>query len=604
MASSANARPVSDEPAPFLGVARSFSGRAWRLRPADERQAELISQRHGIDAFLARILAAREVSADNVPSYLAPTLRDLLPDPSCLADMDAAADRLSEAIINDEPIAVFGDYDVDGATSSALLDRYLKALGVTPRIYIPDRLAEGYGPNPTAMRVLAEEGARVVITVDCGTMAFAPLEEASRLGLDVLVIDHHKAAPELPIARAVVNPNRLDCGSGLGQLAAVGVVFMLVVATNRALRQRGHFSDIRPEPNLTRLLDLVALGTVCDVVPLRGVNRAFVTQGLRIMGQGQNCGLQALGAVAGMEGAPSPYHAGFLLGPRVNAGGRIGASGLGAKLLSTEDPDEAAAIAGRLDVLNAERRAIEAEVLDQAIALVDRDGLADRAVSVVAGPSWHPGVIGIVAARIKERTGNPSIVIALDDKGMGKGSGRSIAGVDMGASVVRALEAGLLINGGGHAMAAGLTVAADRVDDLTAYLEQDMADDVAQARLAAGLTLDGAIACSGATASLVDLIAQAGPYGSGNPEPRIAVVDARIGYADVVGSNHVRLTLKGQSGKTLKAVAFRAADQPLGQSLLGNADMRVHVAGRLKRDSWRGGEAVELHIEDAAAADD
>jgi len=601
--SSASAQPAADEPAPFLGVARSFSGRSWRLRPADDRQAELISQRHGLDIFLARVLAARQVTADDVPTYLAPTLRDLLPDPSTLAGMDDAADRLADAIINDEAIAVFGDYDVDGATSSALLDRYLKTVGVTPRIYIPDRLVEGYGPNPAAMRVLAEEGARVVLTVDCGTMAFAPLEEAHRLGLDVLVIDHHKAAPDLPIARAIVNPNRLDCTSGLGQLAAVGVTFMLIVATNRALRQRGHFSDSLPEPKLTRWLDLVALGTVCDVVPLKGLNRALVTQGLKIMGQGQNRGLQALGSVAGMEGAPSPYHAGFLLGPRVNAGGRIGASGLGAKLLSTEDDAEAEKIAGRLDVLNAERRAIEAEVLEQALAIVDRDALGENAVSIVSGAGWHPGVIGIVAARIKERTGNPSIVVALDDKGIGKGSGRSISGVDLGASVVRALEGGLLVNGGGHAMAAGLTVAAERLAEMSAFLEQDLAAEVAAARLSSGLTLDGAVACSGATASLVDLIATAGPYGAGNPEPRLAIADARIGYADVVGSNHVRVTLKGQSGKTLKAVAFRAADQPLGEQLLNSPDMRVHVAGRLKRDNWRGGEAVELHIEDAAAAE-
>lgn len=589
--------------APYLGVARSYSGRSWALRPADDRIAETISQALSLDAFLARILAARGVTPETAPSYLSPTLRDLLPDPSTLVDMDAAAARLADAVINEEAIAVFGDYDVDGATSSALLERYLTALGVRPRIYIPDRIKEGYGPNPVAMRLLAEEGARVLITVDCGTMAHGALEEAKTAGLDVLVIDHHKASPQLPPAWAVVNPNRLDCTSGLGQLAAVGVAFMLAVAANRALRQRDYFSGTRPEPKLTQWLDLVALGTVCDVVPLKGVNRAFVTQGLKIMGQRGNVGLTALGAVAKLEGAPSPYHAGFLLGPRVNAGGRIGASGLGAKLLASNDPAESAQIAERLDVLNAERRAIEADVLDHAMGLVERDRLADRPVAIVSGEGWHPGVIGIVAARIKERTNRPAIVIALNENGLGKGSGRSIAGVDLGAAVVRALESNLLVNGGGHAMAAGLTVAASKVAELSEFLEKDLSSEVENAQANAGLTLDGAISCGGATADLVDMVAQAGPYGAGNPEPRIAVSDARVAFADVVGSGHVRVTLKGSSGKNLKAVAFRTADQPLGQALLSASDQRIHAAGRLKRDNWRGGDAVELHIEDAAPAD-
>jgi len=599
-----SANPAAETtPDAYLGVARSFTGRSWALRAADEGIAETLSQALGLDAFLARVLSARGVTPDTAATYLAPTLRDLLPDPSTMVDMDAAADRLADAIVAGEAIAVFGDYDVDGATSSALLERYLSALGVTARIYIPDRMKEGYGPNPVAMRLLAEEGAEVVITVDCGTMAHEALEAAKAAGLDVLVIDHHKAAPDLPPARAVVNPNRLDCPSGLGQLAAVGVAFMLTVATNRALRNRGYFGEGQTEPKLTQWLDLVALGTVCDVVPLTGVNRAFVTQGLKVMGQRSNAGLVALGAVAKMDGAPSPYHAGFLLGPRVNAGGRIGASGLGARLLATSDADEAAKIAERLDHLNAERRAIEADVLEHAMGIVERDGLADRPVSIVAGEGWHPGVIGIVAARLKERTGRPSIVIALDEKGLGKGSGRSVAGVDLGAAVVRALESGLLVNGGGHAMAAGLTVARDRLDDLTGFLEADLAKSVQTAQAARAFTLDGAVSCGGATAALVDTIAQAGPYGAGNPEPRIAISDARIGFADVVGTGHVRVTLKGASGRPLKAVAFRSADQPLGEALLSGQDRRIHAAGRLKRDTWRGGDAVELHIEDAAAAD-
>lgn len=564
--------------------------------------AEAIAQRHALDPFLARVLAARGVGPDDVGEYLGPTLRASLPDPSTLADMDRAAARLADAVEAGESIAVFGDYDVDGATSSALLDRYLGALGVRPRIYIPDRLREGYGPNAPALRVLAEEGARLVITVDCGTMAHDALAEGAQAGLDILVMDHHKAAPDLPAVHAVVNPNRLDCPSGLGQLSAVGVVFMLAVATNRELRRRGFFTPVRPEPNLTRWLDLVALGTVCDVVPLVGVNRAFVAQGLRVMGQGGNPGLMALARVARMEGAPSPYHAGFLLGPRVNAGGRVGASGLGARLLATDDPEEAARIAARLDALNDERRAIEAEVLEDALSRLARDGLETAPVVVVAGQGWHPGVIGIVAARVKERTGRPAIVIALDEQGVGKGSGRSIAGVDLGAAVVRALEAGLLLNGGGHAMAAGLTVAPGGVPALAEFLCRDLETAVARAAAADALTLDGAIACSGATAALVDSIARAGPYGPGNPEPRLAVSDATLRFADVVGNGHVRMTLAGSSGRQLKAVAFRAADTPMGACLLSQPAGKLHVAGRLRRDTWRGGEAVELHVEDAALA--
>jgi len=595
--------PAPNEPSPaYLGVERSFAQRRWALRPADDRLAECLAQTQDLDPFLARVLAARGVTPETVSGYLAPTLRALLPDPSTFVDMDKAAARLADALEHGEAIAIFGDYDVDGATSSAFLARYLKALGCTARIYIPDRMREGYGPNAKAMRVLADEGMRVVITVDCGTTAHAALCEAQDLGLDVLVVDHHKAGPALPPACAVVNPNRLDCPSGQGQLAAVGVAFLLAAATNRALRHRGFFSASRREPQLTQWLDLVALGTVCDVVPLIGTNRALVTQGLKIMDQRANPGLRALAAVAKMDGAPSPYHAGFVLGPRVNAGGRIGASGLGARLLTTARDDEAARIAAQLDALNTQRRAIEAEVLDHAMGIVTRDGLADQPICVVSGHGWHPGVIGIVAARIKERTHTPVIVIALDENGVGKGSGRSIAGVDLGAAVGRAVQAGLLINGGGHAMAAGLTIAEQGVAAFTEYLAHDLAGSVAQASADAALTLEGAIACSGATAGLVDTLARAGPYGAGNPEPRLVVLDARVTHADVVGHGHVRLTLKGDSGRPLKAMAFRSADMPLGQALLAADGQRVHAAGRLKRDSWRGGDAVELHMEDAAPA--
>ncbi len=603
MTSSASSQAAEADAAPFLGVTRSFSGRAWYLRDADERLAEAIAQQHGLDVFVARLLAGRGLTPDAVEGYLNPTLRDNLPDPSTLADMDKAAARLADAIEAGESIAIFGDYDVDGATSSALLQRFLRAIGADARVYIPDRMREGYGPNAAALSMLAEEGAKLVITVDCGTMAHEALAAGVAAGLDILVMDHHMASPDLPKVHALVNPNRLDCRSGQGQLAAVGVAFMFVVAVNRELRARGFFGSDRMEPDLRQWLDLVALGTICDVVPLKGVNRALVVQGLKVMGQGRNAGLAALRAVAKADGPPSTYHAGFLLGPRVNAGGRVGASGLGAKLLVTDDPAEATAIAERLDVLNAERRAIETDVLEHALGIVERDRLADAPVAIVAAHGWHPGVIGIVAARVKERTRKPAIVISLDDNGIGKGSGRSIGGVDLGASVVRALEAGLLVNGGGHAMAAGLTVAEAGVDELRHFLTRDLEGPVTAAMARDGLTLDGAIACGGANAALVEAIAKAGPFGAGNPEPRLAIADVRASYADIVGNGHVRMTLKGASGKGLKAVAFRAAETPLGQALLAGGERPIHVAGRLKPDTWRGGDAVELHVEDAAPVD-
>ncbi len=512
--------------------------------------------------------------------------------------MDRAAERLARAVTDSHSICIFGDYDVDGATASALLKRYLDSLGARTRIYIPDRIAEGYGPNVAAFERLAGEGVQLVVTVDCGTGAHEPLEAARRLGLDVIVVDHHQAAAALPPAFALVNPNRLDCASGQGTLAAVGVAFMLAIATNRALRAGGWFArEQRSEPDLLRFLDLVALGTVCDVVPLTGLNRSFVAQGLKVMAQGGNPGLRALAEVAGLERAPDSHHLGFVFGPRVNAGGRIGEADLGARLLTTDDPFEAREIAARLHQLNRERQAIEAHVLDEAIACVEAEGLQNAfAPLLVAGEGWHPGVIGIVASRLKEAYNRPAIVVGLDGA-EGKGSGRSIAGIDLGRAVRLAVDHGLLLAGGGHAMAAGLTLRADGLEAFRSFLAERLSADIERAAANLRLLLDGVLdAAAMRDATLVGVLARAAPFGPGNPEARFALPDARIAYADVVGEAHVAMTLEAD-GARLRAIAFRAATGPLGQALLAARGAKLHVAGRIK-EARRGG--LELHVEDAA----
>ncbi|RME67999.1 MAG: single-stranded-DNA-specific exonuclease RecJ, partial [Alphaproteobacteria bacterium] len=473
---------------PLLGVARSLLGQGWYARTAPAHLAEALAQRLGVPEIVGRVLAARGVGLDEAEAFLEPSLRLAMPDPSVLAGMDEAAARLAAAVRGGEDVVIFGDYDVDGATSAALLIRFLRAAGGRARHYIPDRLREGYGPNAAALQRLAAEGAGLVVTVDCGIQSFEALAAAGAAGLDVIVVDHHRALPELPPAVAVVNPNRLDDASGLGHLAAVGVAFMLAVAANRALRSAGHYGAARREPDLLGLLDLVALGTVCDVVPLTGLNRAFVRQGLKVMAARGNAGLRALADVAGLDEPPAAYHAGFLLGPRVNAGGRVGEADLGTRLLSLDDGAEAARIAAHLDALNQERRDIEASVLDAALAKVGDPGGAP--VIVAAGRGWHAGVVGIVAARLKDKFRRPTLVVALED-GVGKGSGRSIAGVDLGAAVIEARRRGLVQAGGGHAMAAGVTVAEDRLDDLRAFLTETLAGPVAAARAEPGLGLDG-----------------------------------------------------------------------------------------------------------------
>lgn len=586
--------------AALLGVSSSLSGRAWRARLEDDSAALALAQRTGLPELLARILAGRGVGEEDAAAYLAPTLKSQLPDPSVFADMDKAAERLAAAVMTGEPIAIFGDYDVDGATSSALLHRFLSAAGAPPLIYIPDRIAEGYGPNAPALLKLAQSGVKVVVTVDCGTMAHAPLAAAKAAGLDVIVADHHQQGAALPEAFAIVNPNRTDDLSGQGALAAVGVSFLLAVATNRALRAAGHYGRRgTPAPDLMSLLDLVALGTVCDVVSLRGLNRILVMQGLKVMGQRRNTGLAALAAVAGVKEGASAYSLGFQLGPRVNAGGRVGRADLGARLLTTSDADEAAALAAELDVLNRERQAIEAAVLDDAVG---RAVGQTRPLTLVAAEGWHPGVIGIVAGRLKERFGRPAFVIALDDAGLGKGSGRSMAGVDLGAGVAAAVEAGLLINGGGHAMAAGLTVRAEAIPALHDFLDARLGSAIAAAPDGRQLAVDGMLAASGVTVASADEAARAGPYGPGNPEPVFAVPHVRIVHADVVGAKHIRVVAADASGARVRGIAWRALEGPLASALLQSKGRPLHLAGKLKADAWNGERRPDLTLEDAAWA--
>jgi len=591
--------------AAFLGIERSLTGRRWAERLADERIALAMAQRHGLPDAICRLLAAREVDLEGVPDFLEPTLRKFLPDPSHLKDMDLAVERLVRAVQQGERIVVFGDYDVDGATSSALLLRFFRAIGGNIGVYIPDRRKEGYGPNAPALLKLREEGASVVVTVDCGVTAYEPLTEARKAGLDVVVIDHHQAELALPEAFAVVDPNRIDDQSPHKQLAAVGVAFLLCVGINRALRAAGWYGDARPEPDLRQWLDLVALGTVADVVRLTGVNRALVRQGLAVMQQRRNPGLAALADVARLREPPGAYHLGFMLGPRVNAGGRVGQADLGARLLASDDVHEVGALAIRLDEFNAERRAIEREVLDQAIARIeglygpDRKGLP--AALVVESEGWHIGVIGIVASRLVERYGRPAFVIGMDGE-VGKGSGRSVRGVDLGAAVLAARQSGLLINGGGHAMAAGLTVAREQLPHLIRFLDERLAPQLGAAPAVRELGIDAALAPGAATQELVGMIERAGPFGAGNALPRFALTGVRVDYAQPVGEGHVRCTLVGHQRGRIEAIAFRAGQSELGRALLDPAKPILHVAGALRLDRYNGRESVRLQIDDAASA--
>ena len=564
----------------------------WRFRGGDDLSRDLVDQ----------LLLARGVAPEDLSRERDPRIRDFLPDPSVFADMDKAASRLADAIERDERIAIFGDYDVDGATSAALLTHLLRRLGVEPIVYIPDRLLEGYGPSAEALVRLREEGADLAVTVDCGAQGFEALQAAADAGLEVIVCDHHQCATTLPVAHALINPNRLDEseeGAAHGHLAAVGMAFLLGVALLRELRARGRFVDDRPEPQIIDLLDLVALGTVADVARLRTLNRAFVTQGLKIMAQGRNTGLVALAEASRLTRAPVSRDLGFALGPRINAGGRVGQADLGVKLLTTDDPEEARRIAAELDRFNEERRAIEAAVQEEAMAAAERQ--ADDPVILVAGEGWHPGVVGIVASRLKEKFHRPAFVTALGEDGVGKGSGRSISGVDLGAAVLAAKDEGHLVAGGGHAMAAGITVAPGGIEALKAYLDARLHDDVEQARAGRSLVVDAMLAPGGVAGELCDQIEQAGPYGAGWPAPRMVVGPVRLHRSGIVGQGHVRTIAIGDDGRSFKAIAFRAADGPLGQAILSaSPDSRFWLAGTIKRDEWTGGNAAEMHIEDIA----
>lgn len=584
-----------------LNVSRSILGQPWRWRgsEADARDPSYLP-----DDLVTQLLLARGCPRDALEAHRNPTIRQFMPDPSLFRDMDAAATRIADAVQAGEDVRIFGDYDVDGATSAALLIRLLRDLGLNAKPYIPDRLMEGYGPSGEALVRLAGEGATLIVTVDCGAQAFDALAMAKQAGVDVVVVDHHKCATVLPEAFALVNPNRLDEheeAATHGHLAAVGVAFLLGAALVRVLRGRGWFAH-RAEPALMELLDIVALGTVADVAQLKGLNRAFVAQGLKVMGKRRNVGLAALVDASRLTRAPLCHDLGFALGPRINAGGRVGQADLGVRLLTTEDPAEAARIAAQLDQYNEERRAIEATVQEQAEALLSVQD--NRAVAVIAGQGWHPGVIGIVAGRLKEKAGRPAIVIALDEDGVGKGSGRSISGVDLGAAILAAKDSGLLVAGGGHAMAAGLTVMADRVDALAEFLDDRLAAAVARSRDDRALLIDAVLAPSGVNPDFIAAIDQGGPYGMGWPAPLIAAGPMRVVKADVVGNGHLRAILAGADGRSIKSIAFRKADSPLGHALLGAPrDRRLWVAGKAKVDDWGGRPTAELHLEDAAWLD-
>ena len=596
--------PVPSGERPFLGVAQSFTGRRWieRLDESGRLAALAIAQRQELPDIVARVLAGRGVTAEAAPAFLDPTLRTLMPDPATLSDMDIAAERIADAVIAGQSIAIFGDYDVDGATSAAVMARFLRHQGLDPLIYIPDRLFEGYGPNREALEKLVGLGVRLVITVDCGSTSFAALAAGRALGLDIVVVDHHQLGDALPPAVAVVNPNRQDDLSGLGHLAAVGLTFLTTVAVNRALRLRGWYGGGRTEPELLAQLDLVALGTVCDVVPLVGLNRAFVAKGLIAMAGRRNPGIAALADVARCSGPLTPYHLGFMLGPRINAGGRIGDAALGARLLASDDPAECAELAATLDRLNQERQAMETVMLAEAQAEAEAEvgSGPGPAVLVTGSSNWHAGVVGLIAARLKDRFARPAIAIAFLANGIGTGSARSLAGIDIGHAVREAVERGILQKGGGHAMAAGITIERARRGDFRAFLEDRLGPFVHASREAEGLPIDAALSARGATPELIDLVERAGPFGAGHPEPVFALPAHRLAYVEAVGSGHIRATLAAGDGATLKAIAFRAVDAPLGRALIAARGRTVHAAGVLSVDQWQGRRQPVMRLLDAA----
>ena len=601
-----SALPVETPPA-FLGVTRSATGRVWRdrLDPRGAARALAIAQRYQVPEMLARIIAGRGIDINAVEDFLDPTIRKLLPDPLTVTEMEAAAKRIADAAVRGEKVAIFGDYDVDGATSAALLTWHLRHCGLDPLIHIPDRIFEGYGPNVEAVRGLAAKGTTLLVTVDCGTTSIEPLAEAKKLGMNVVVIDHHQCGDDLPVVDALVNPNRPDDLSGLGHRAAVGLVFVTLVAVNRELRARGFWTSERPEPNLLDALHHVALGTVADVAVLTGLNRAFVAKGLIALRRRDHVGHTALMDVARLSGPPEAWHLGFTLGPRINAGGRIGRADLGVRLLLESDISEAARIAAELDRLNTERRVIEqmAEAQAEAEALASL-GLDDKGSGIVpASEGWHPGVVGLVASRLKEKFSRPSFAIALEPGGIGTGSGRSIPGVDLGKVVREAVSEGLLLKGGGHAMAAGITLRKERLAEFRAFVESALAATVADARHANELFIDGAVTARAVTTDFVSTLNRAGPFGAGNPEPLIALPSHQLVFADEVGQAHLRLRFKSGDGAFVNGIAFRSLGQKLGNALIENRGQMLHVAGSLTVDRWQGSERVQMRVTDVAVPD-
>lgn len=587
----------------FLDVRQSATGLAWahRLDQRQENVALAIAQSHGVPDIVARVLAGRGVDQDGAARFLDPTIRDLLPDPRSLTDMDKAAARIADAVARREKVAIFGDYDVDGAASSALMKRFFAHYGIDAEIYIPDRIFEGYGPNPEAMRELVSRGARLIVTVDCGTNSGPSINAANEAGADVVVLDHHQVGGALPAAVAIVNPNREDDLSGQGHLCAAGVVFVTLVRVAGLLRERGHGA---PPPDLLGWLDLVALATVCDVVPLVGVNRAFVVKGLLAMRRLGNAGLSALSRVSRIGEPLNPYHLSFILGPRINAGGRIGDAALGSRLLAGDDPVEARTIAETLDRLNSERQALEQVMLEQARAEADAELSSGNgpAVIVTASDDWHQGVVGLLAARLKEHARRPAFAIAFNANGVGSGSGRSIPGFDLGRMVRTAVERGLLLKGGGHAMAAGITVERARLGELRAFFEEWAAQDVAKLRDGEALEVDAALSADGANFDLLDAIESAGPFGAGHAQPVLVLPRHTIADARQVGTNHIRVDLRSQTGARMQAMAFRAADTDLGNFLYANRGRTVHVAGTISSNWWNGARSVQFRVLDAALA--
>ena len=586
---------------PFLNITKSAKGQVWQARPLDQRMAAVISQRLELPEIIGRVMAARGVSSDEAEAWLNPTIRGLMPKPSALMDLEKGAARLAEAIITQEKIGVISDYDVDGVSSAALLLRFLRAVGSDVKVYIPDRISEGYGPSEKAVSALKDQGAELLLTLDCGVLSHDPLAHAADLGFTTIIVDHHQAEAELPRAHAVINPNRQDDISGQGHLCAAGVVFLLLAATNKVLRERGHYTTSL-EPNMLQWLDLVALATVADVVPLKGLNRAYVTQGLKVMGRRDNLGIACLSDVGGLKRRPDTYALGFVLGPRLNAAGRVGHADEALALLTTMDKGEASTLAHQLNDLNRHRQAIELRVVDEAVAQAEASMGKERkpAVLIVAAENWHPGVVGLAASRLKDRYGLPALVLAINKTtGHATGSGRSINGVDLGKAVRAASDAGLLIKGGGHAMAAGMTLEVSKLLSLRQFMEDALTAAVEENSTRA-LLVDGALTASGATLDLIELLDQAGPYGSGNPSPMFVFPAHRIAYADRVGTDHVRCTLVAADGTRLKAIAFRALGTDLGELLLSERQHPIHVAGRLVADEWGAKRVPSLQIEDAS----